>query len=636
MPSLSTKVAANLHRESMRKGVLGELGVGTPNVLTACRFQFKLPTSKAHRAVSSHALFLSYGGKTGKGIVRNYCNVHLCSGGLSQHVMLWIYECVNILGHLYGQELDEDLVPRMLRWTTRTRPDDATNRLHLMSTRSNRLSSVPVTLEPSHKEKDCSYYKSLIEITGAAQPVQIVDGNYSKNGEGQNTVQATSAVIENEDSTVLRQGGLTQILSNMVAASTSQLKIDIMTGIKRLRNNIAEELEIHYKILMEELREQREILCQNEEAPTDINADNQGVQLEYDSSDARAQLFSVSSAAAIRLTRGLHKRSRLQPADGAVQIRHRLPVPVNITGPFTGVLPAVTTKVEELDLIEAEAKAEYQSLIDIQFEGLSVRNFYEEVLFVDSNWFQSVVQGDWLNNDHLSVYLRLVKQRLINSTVWQEKRCTCIDTEFWVSVSGIWTEIETSRKMIHKVQFDDYLINRFMMGERPWSSVDQASNLYSQFSYLPCHLVHIHHNAIIVMNVLCSYMCTNMVVISYAIVIKVAQYASCHINTITGKVYRHQDKFNASCLRELLPRLLIACPGFHRDCPMLRVSIDPYDVVRVTAGVPQQRPGSGDCGVFVLKIIEYLCSGFPFNFGPHDGPLLRHKIAVSMLKDQVV
>lgn len=59
MPSLSTKVAANLHRESMRKGVLGELGVGTPNVLTACRFQFKLPTSKAHRAVSSHALFLS-------------------------------------------------------------------------------------------------------------------------------------------------------------------------------------------------------------------------------------------------------------------------------------------------------------------------------------------------------------------------------------------------------------------------------------------------------------------------------------------------------------------------------------------------------------------------------------------------
>lgn len=195
--------------------------------------------------------------------------------GFAFAAQLWIYECVNILGHLYGRELDEDLVPRMLRWTTRTQPDDATNRLHLMSTRSNRLPSVPVTLEPSHKEKDCSYYKSLIEITRAAQPVQIVDGNYSKNGEGQNTVQATSAVVENENSTVLRQGGLTQILSNMVAAATSQLKIDIMTGIKRPRNNIAEELEIHYKILMEELRAQREILCQNEEAPTDINADNQ-------------------------------------------------------------------------------------------------------------------------------------------------------------------------------------------------------------------------------------------------------------------------------------------------------------------------------------------------------------------------
>ncbi|KAK9185692.1 hypothetical protein WN943_026051 [Citrus x changshan-huyou] len=309
-----------------------------------------------------------------------------------------------------------------------------------------------------------------------------------------------------------------------------------------------------------------------------------GVQLEYDSSDARAQLFSVSSAAAIRRTRGLHKRSRLQPADGAVQIRHRLPVPVNITGPFTGVLPAVTTKVEELDLIEAEAKAEYQSLIDIQFEGLSVRNFYEEVLFVDSNWFQSVVQGDWLNNDHLSVYLRLVKQRLINSTVWQEKRCTCIDTEFWVSVSGIWTEMETSRKMIHKV-------------------------------YMPINLGGAHW---------------------VAAEISFAERRITIYDPQTELIPTEQIIKWISCLRELLPRLLIACPGFHRDCPMLRVSTDPYDVVRVTAGVPQQRPGSGDCGVFVLKIIEYLCSGFPFNFGPHDGPLLRHKIAVSMLKDQIV
>lgn len=63
---------------------------------------------------------------------------------------------------------------------------------------------------------------------------------------------------------MLRQGRLTEILPNMVAAATSQMKIDIMTGIKRLRNNIVEELEIHYKILMEELREQREILWENE------------------------------------------------------------------------------------------------------------------------------------------------------------------------------------------------------------------------------------------------------------------------------------------------------------------------------------------------------------------------------------
>ncbi|KAL9408575.1 hypothetical protein AB3S75_047032 [Citrus x aurantiifolia] len=82
--------------------------------------------------------------------------------------------------------------------------------------------------------------------------------------------------------------------------------------------------------------------------------------------------------------------------------------------------------------------------------------------------------------------------------------------------------------------------------------------------------------------------------------------------------------------------MLITSLGFHRGYPMFRVSIDPYDAIRVTVGVPQQRPGSGDCGVFVLKIIEYLCSGSPFNFGPHDGLTLRQKIDVSMLKDQIV
>lgn len=59
------------------------------------------------------------------------------------------------------------------------------------------------------------------------------------------------------------------------------------------------------------------------------------------------------------------KRVRIQPADRAVQIRHRLSVPVNITSPFTTVLLAVTTEVEELDLIDVEAKDEYQNLIDI-------------------------------------------------------------------------------------------------------------------------------------------------------------------------------------------------------------------------------------------------------------------------------
>lgn len=39
-----------------------------------------------------------------------HSRINQCIGFMLQ---LWIYECVNILGHLYGRELDEDLVPRI-------------------------------------------------------------------------------------------------------------------------------------------------------------------------------------------------------------------------------------------------------------------------------------------------------------------------------------------------------------------------------------------------------------------------------------------------------------------------------------------------------------------------------------------
>lgn len=61
----------------------------------------------------------------------------------------------------------------------------------------------------------------------------------------------------------------------MMSVATSQLKSDIMISIRRLRNNVAEEMEIHYKLIMEELRDQREILLEIEEALTDSNVDNQ-------------------------------------------------------------------------------------------------------------------------------------------------------------------------------------------------------------------------------------------------------------------------------------------------------------------------------------------------------------------------
>lgn len=48
-----------------------------------------------------------------------------------------------------------------------------------------------------------------------------------------------------------------------------------MTGIWRLRNNLTEEMEIYYKLSMEELQETRDISLENEEALTDNNVLNQ-------------------------------------------------------------------------------------------------------------------------------------------------------------------------------------------------------------------------------------------------------------------------------------------------------------------------------------------------------------------------
>lgn len=128
--------------------------------------------------------------------------------------------------------------------------------------------------------------------------------------------------------------------------------------------------------------------------------------------------------------------------------------------------------------------AQFNQMIDLKLEDITVHNFLEELIPVDSNWFLSIASSAWLNNDvsfvfnilstthvhillsylhviasffaflhyhltftlsdphasyfllfqHISVYLHPIKHRFYNSQHSQYNICACIDTEFWVCI----------------------------------------------------------------------------------------------------------------------------------------------------------------------------------------------------------
>ena len=61
---------------------------------------------------------------------------------------------------------------------------------------------------------------------------------------------------------------------------------------------------------------------------------------------------------------------------------------------------------------------------------------------------------------------------------------------------------------------------------------------------------------------------------------------------------------------------------------------DPWNV-KICKGVPQQEPGSGDCGVFILMITIYLMFGLRLNFTRGHGQYFRKKIAVDIFNGDI-
>ncbi|GAY67531.1 hypothetical protein CUMW_257240, partial [Citrus unshiu] len=86
-------------------------------------------------------------------------------------------------------------------------------------------------------------------------------------------------------------------------------------------------------------------------------------------------------------------------------------------------------------------------------------------------------------------------------------------------------------------------------------------------------------------------------------------------------------------LEVIFPRWL-EYVGFYNIRPELR-SADPWKVVAVKSA-PQQEPGTGDCGVFVLMVTMYLMFGLRLKFNDSHVEYFRKKIAVDIFNDDIV
>ena len=94
---------------------------------------------------------------------------------------------------------------------------------------------------------------------------------------------------------------------------------------------------------------------------------------------------------------------------------------------------------------------------------------------------------------------------------------------------------------------------------------------------------------------------------------------------------RYKLKFKP--LEVIFPRWL-EYVGFYNIRPELR-SADPWKVIAVKSA-PQQEPGTGDCGVFVLMVTMYLMFGLGLEFNASHVEYFRKKIVVDIFNDDIV
>lgn len=101
----------------------------------------------------------------------------------------------------------------------------------------------------------------------------------------------------------------------------------------------------------------------------------------------------------VRRTRGLRKRRRIIAFGDDIYVNHCAMADFNVIGPYTAIILSSTIKLEPLADIDPCKWGQFNQMMELTFEDITVHNFLEELIPVDYKWFQLVANEEWLHNN---------------------------------------------------------------------------------------------------------------------------------------------------------------------------------------------------------------------------------------------
>ncbi|KAL9409636.1 hypothetical protein AB3S75_047951 [Citrus x aurantiifolia] len=210
----------------------------------------------------------------------------------------------------------------------------------------------------------------------------------------------------------------------------------------------------------------------------------------------------------------------------------------------------------------------------------------------------------WLGDEHIHEYYRLIseKQQQYPNALYQ--RCTHTDVFFWVFLKAQWNNGDCDLHSLDYTRLNTYIDGREDTKSKPFADVDMV--------LIPINLENNHW------------------------VVARVDFQRKQIEIYDSMKEFREDKTYGQFLKPLqviFPQWLEDV-GFYDSRPNLR-SAEPWKLVSID-DVPQQQPGSGNCGVFMLMFTMYLMFKLQFNFDSWHGHYFRRKIAIDIFNGYIM